>query len=302
MIYNILKEGVNVYYLLAIITACAGGSTTILKKNYVNNTKNIERSNDIYLLVNITVATLYFYFLSGGNVPLNLSTLIFSVVYALIGLFSVIVGLVSYNYAAVAYITVISGALGTIIPFLYELLFTDVIFSTSKIISVFFRIMAISVILLLNKKEKVTKMGVLLCIVLGLISGAAGVTTRMYATFPGVESDGSFFFWTNVFTLPMIFISCFKKGTVKKLAEDFRKIKKLNYVYALGSMFINNAITFVSIDIIRNISGTVYGIISGSLQLIMATVISLFVYRERLSVKTLISVGLSIIAVVLSLL
>ena len=67
-------------------------------------------------------------------------------------------------------------------------------------------------------------------------------------------------------------------------------------------MFINNAITFVSIDIIRNISGTVYGIISGSLQLIMATVISLFVYRERLSVKTLISVGLSIIAVVLSLL
>ena len=302
MIYNVLKEGVNVYYLLAIITACVGGSTTILKKNYVNNTKNVKRSNDIYILVNIVAATLYFYFLAGTNVPINLPTLIFSVVYALIGMLAVTVSLVSYNFAAVAYITVISGALGTIIPFLYELLFTDIVFSAGKITSVFFRIMAISVILLFNKKEKVSKTGVFLCVVLGLISGAAGVTTRMYATFPNVESDGSFFFWTNVFTLPMILISCLKKGSVKELVADFKKIKKINYVYSLGSMVINNAITFVSIDIMRNISGTVYGILSGSLGLIMATIISLLVYKERLSFKTLISVGLSIIAVVLSLL
>ncbi len=289
------------YFSLAIITATLSGFTPVLKKNYVTNTRNVKSSGDIYLLVNIVAATIYFYILSGGNVPLNLPTLIFSVVFALIGIISVLLGLIAYNYAAVVYMTVISGAMGTILPFLYELIFTDVVFTTNKIISVLMRVLAISIILLFNRGERISKKGILICVICGIIGGASGITTRMYANFPGVESDGSFFFWTNVFTLPMIFINTFRRASFETIKRDFKSIKGYNYFYALGSMLINNAITFVSIEIMRHISGTVYSVINGSLQLLAAAFISAVIYKENVTLQTLLSVLLSIVAVALSL-
>ena len=290
------------YYVLAIITAILSGFTPVLKKNYVTNTRSVKNSGDIYLLVNIVAATIYFYILAGGNVPLNLITLIFSVIFALIGILSVLFGLVAYNYAAVVYMTVITGALGTILPFLYELIFTDVVFTTNKIISVFMRVLAISIMLFFNKGERVSKKGILICILCGIISGASGITTRMYANFPGVESDGSFFFWTNVFTLPMVFINTFRKSDFQTVKNAFKSIKPYNYFYALGSMLINNAITFISIEIIRHISGTAYSVIAGSVNILTAAFISAVIYKESVTLQTLLSVLLSIVAVVLSLL
>lgn len=290
------------YFILALITSTLSGFTPVLKKNYVTNTRNVKNSGDIYLLVNICSATIYFYILAGGNVPLNLPTFIFSVSFAIIGIFSVLLGLIAYNYAAVVYMTVISGALGTILPFLYELIFTDVVFTTNKIISVMVRVLAIGIILLFNNGERITKKGILICLVCGIISGASGITTRMYANFPGVESDGSFFFWTNVFTLPMIFINTFRKANLATVSKDFKNIKFYNYIYALGGMLINNAITFVSIDIMRHISGTVYNVINGSIHLLAAAFISAVVYKESITLQTFLSVLLSIVAVVLSLL
>lgn len=289
------------YYILALITATIGGFTPVLKKNYVNNTRNIVTNGDIYLIVNITAATLYFFLLSGCNVPLNLPTMIFSMVFAVIGYFSVLLGLVAYNYAAVVYITVISGALGTILPFLYEYIFTDIVFTPQKIISVFFRVLAIGVILLFNRTERVSKKGILICLICGIIAGASGITVRMYARFPGVESDGSFFFWTNIFHLPLILWGVLKKTNIKTIASDMKHIKWYNYVFALGGMLINNAITFVSIEIMRQISGTVYSVISGSMSLLASAVISAFIYKESVTLQTFVSVLLSIVAVVLSL-
>ncbi|MBO5452705.1 MAG: hypothetical protein J6A69_01935 [Clostridia bacterium] len=289
------------YYILALITAVISGFTPALKKNYVTNTKDVKTNGDIYLIVNISAATLYFFLLSGCNVPLNLPTMIFSMVFALFGYASVLTGLVAYNYAAVVYITVISGALGTILPFLYELIFTDIVFTPQKIISVFFRVFAIAVILLFNREEKISKKGILICLFFGIIGGASGILVRMYARFPGVESDGSFFFWTNVFHFPLILWGVLKKTNIKTIVSGMKNIKWYNYAFALSSMVINNAITFVSIEIMRHISGTVYSVINGSIHLLASAFMSAFIYKESVTMQTFASVILSIVAVILSL-
>ncbi len=289
------------FYLITMLTAFAGGLTPILKKNYVSNTRNVRSGGDIYLLVNITAATIYFFILAVGDVPLNVPTLIFAVVYALLGIVSVFYGLLVYNYASVVYITVLGGAIGTIIPFLYELLFTDIVFSSAKITSVIFRIAAMSVILLFTDDKRISIKGVWVCILSGVINGLAGVLVRMYARYPGVMSDGSLFFWTNVFTLPMIFINILRKNNIKAFISDFSRIKGHNYMYALGGMLVNNATTFVSIEIMRHISGTVYSVINGSVHLLASAFISAVVYKEDVSAQTYISVALSVVAVILSL-
>lgn len=289
------------FYIFALITAIAGGFTPMLKKNYVINTRSVKSSGDIYLFVNIIAATLYFYILAFGKVPLNTPTLVFSVVYALLGVVSVLYGLKVYEFAPVVYITVISGATGTILPFLYELLFTDIVFSPFKITSVFFRVGAICLILFFNRKEKITFKGMIICLAFGIIGGLAGVLVRMYARYPGVESDGSLFFWTNVFTIPMIFINLFRKTKIKTFLTEMKQIKAGNYCYALGGMLVSNAITFVSIEIMRHISGTVYSVINGSVHLLASAFISAVIYKEKITKPTAISVALSIVAVVLSL-
>lgn len=289
------------YYLISIISTIIGSCTNILGKNYVINTKEVKTSGDIYMFVSIIAATFYFFILAGGKVPLNIPTLIFSVVYAFIGTMSAYMGLIAYDYATLVYINVISGALGTILPFLYEFIFTDIVFTTNKIISVFFRIMAICVVLLFNREEKSDKKGILICVICGIISGAAGITTRMYANFPNVESDGSFCFWTNIFTLPMIFINIFTKNDVKTFIADLKRIKFYNYFLILGGMVISNAIILISIDIIRHISGTAHSVIGGSLGLLTTTFISSVIYKEKTDLQTIISVLLSIIAVILNL-
>lgn len=289
------------YYILAMISACASGFAPILKKNYVKNLRKVKLNGDIYLLVNITAAVVYFYFLAGGKVPLNVPTFAFSAVYAFLGFLSVIYSLIVFNHASVVYITVMTGSLATIIPFLYELIFTDIVFSTTKIISVFLRIAAISVMLVFSDDKKISLKGMLLCVLSGVINGLAGVVVRMYAHAPGVLSDGSFFFWTNVITLPIIFMNILRKTDVKELADNFKMIKPVNYVLALGGMLVNNAVTFVSIEIMRHISGTVYSVINGSITLLASTFISVAIYKEDVSAKTYISVLISIAAVVLSL-
>ncbi len=289
------------YYILAMISACAHGFTPILKKNYVKNLRKVKLSGDIYLLVNITAAVVYFFFLAGGKVPLNVPTFAFSAVYAFLGFLSVIYSLIVFNHASVVYITVMTGSLATIIPFLYELIFTDIVFSTTKIISVFLRIAAISVMLVFSDDKKISLKGMLLCVLSGTINGLAGVVVRMYASAPDVLSDGSFFFWTNIITLPIIFINILRKTDAKELADTFKMIKPVNYVLALGGMLVNNAVTFVSIEIIRHISGTVYNVISGSISLLAASFISVVIYKENVSLQTYISVLFSIVAVVLSL-
>ena len=41
------------FYLIALFSAVALGFCPVLKKNYVNNTKDVKSSGDIYLFVNI---------------------------------------------------------------------------------------------------------------------------------------------------------------------------------------------------------------------------------------------------------
>lgn len=289
------------YYLMAIISACAQGITPIFKKNYVKSSRNVKLNSDIYLLVNITAATVYFFLLAGAKVPLNMSTLLFSAVYAFIGYLCVVYNLIAFKYASVVYVTVITGSLCTIMPFLYELIFTDTVFSTAKIVSVLCRLVAICMLLIKNEDRKISLKGAVFTLLTGLTGGLGSVIVRMYSLAPDVTTDGSLFFWTNVFTLPIIIINVLRKAKPKELAEDFKKIKPANYALALGGMVIGNAVTFVSVEIMRHISATGYNVINGSVSLLTSAFVSTEIYNEDATAKTYISVLISIAAVVLSL-
>ena len=209
--------------------------------------------------------------------------------------------LIAFKYASVVYVTVITGSLFTILPFLYELIFTDTVFSTAKIVSVLCRIAAICMLLVKNEDKKISLKGAIFTLLTGLMGGMGNVLVRMYSLAPNVTTDGSLFFWTNIVTLPIILVNILRKAGARELVDDFKKIKPANYALALGGMIIGNAVTFFSVEIMRHISATGYNVIGGSVSLLASAFISTVIYNEDATAKTYISVLISIAAVVLSL-
>lgn len=289
-------------YLLTVLASVITGLTTVCDKTYMSRTKHVKTNVDLYLLFIYPLMTVYYYLLAAGNVPLNVPTFLFALVFSIASLSSTKLKMLAYNHATIVYITVFSGA-SMILPFFYELFFTDTTFSLWQYIAVGLRILAVCIpLFFLGEGDSITPRGILLCLLLFLSSGSAGIITRMFSAHPDVMSDGSFFFWINVLIMPVSVISIFRKAGPRQLYGDFRKIRFHWFLLMLVPAVINNAINFFSIELIRRVTSTVYSILSGSAHILVTAFLSVAVYREKLTRKAAVSLLLSLGAVILSLL
>ena len=289
-------------YLLTVLASVITGLTTVCDKTYMSRTKHVKTNVDLYLLFIYPLMTVYYFLLAGGKVPLNVPTFLFALVFSIASLSSTKLKMLAYNHATIVYIAVFSGA-SMILPFFYELFFTETSFSLWQYIAVGLRILAVCIpLLFLGEGDSITTRGIALCLLLFLASGSAGIITRMFSAHPGVMSDGSFFFWINVLILPFSVISIFRKAGPRQLYRDFREIRFRWLLLMLVPAVINNAINFFSIELIRRVSSTVYSILSGSANILVTVFLSTVVYREKLTAKAAISLLLSLGAVILSLL
>lgn len=287
-------------YILAVIRSLVIGMTTIFNKNYMTNTKDVKLGLDIFMIISYPIALMFYFVLSGCRIGANMPTLIFAFVYAFISIASNIVSLVGLNYATIVYMNIFSAAGSTVILFLYELLFTEDMFSTWRIMSVFMAIFAVCIPLIFNRGNgSMSKKGFVMCLAYLLISGTAGIVSRMYVSRSDVMSTSVFCFWTNVVIMPIIFTNILRKSSVKALAADARLVGVKNSLYVVGNAIFGNMMTIVSLEIVRLLGGTVSSILSGTLNMMSTSLVSVLVYRERVTHQTLFSIIFSIAAVVM---
>ena len=289
-------------YLWTVLASIITNLTTVCDKTYMRKTNHVKTNVDLYLLFIYPLMTVYYFLLAGGKVPLNVPTFLFSLVFSVASLFVTKLKMLAYNHATIVYITVFSGA-SMILPFFYELLFLESQFRMSQYIAVGLRILAVCIpLFFLEAGDSISSKGLLLCLLLFLVSGSAGVITRMFSTHPKVLSDGSFFFWINVLILPSAVLGVLRKARPKELYGDFKQIKFRYFLLMLIPAIINNAINFISIELIRQVTSTVYSILTGTAQILVSAFLSVVIYREKLSCKAALSLVLSLGAAVLSLL
>lgn len=288
-------------YLLVAIRSVSTGVTTIFCKNYMTNTRDIKLGLDILMLISYPIALVFYFCMAGFSVPANLPTLLYAFVYAFIAIMSNNLSLNGYNYATIVYLNVFGAAGGTIMLFLYELIFTDVVFTFLGILSVIFRVLAVSIPLLYNKSERtMTKTGFLICCAYFIVLGVAEIVNRMYVNNPNVMSTASFGFWTNVFIIPIVFGNIFRKSSVKALASDAKRVGVKNFLYVVGNATLGNLMMIVSFEVIRFLGGTRASVLYGSLSMAVTAFVSVVIYKESITRQSVISVVLSVAAVVLS--
>ena len=289
-------------YLWTILSSVLTSLTTVCNKTYMSKTKHIQTNVDLYLLFIYPLMTAYYFLLAGGNVPLNGPTFWFAFFFALTSLMNTTLSMRVYNHATIVYITVFSGA-SMILPFFYELLFTEATFSIYQYIAVLFRIISVCIpLLFMDAGENITKKGFFLCFLLFFVSGIGGIITRMFSAHPNVTGDGSYFFWINVFILPSAILNVFRKVSPRQLYRDLKQMKFYWFLPLLLAAVISNAFNFISISLIRQVTSTVYSILSDSVRILVMAFLSTVVYREKMTPKAAASLLLSFGAVILSLL
>ncbi len=282
-------------YIAILFVDLIGGAGTIFRKNFVRDNINVKNSLNIYMLLAHPVAALYFLAMAGGRVPLNVPSFWFSCVYAVSCTASVMCSMLAYDRINLIYISVFSSAGGMIIPFVFDL-FRGEGFTVWKYISVAIRMAAVFVPIVFTKSKN---RGLLIGMFLFCISGLAKIIPKLYGEWEGVVSDESFCFWTNILIMPIIVTLIFSQSKPKEIMGDMKKIRPSGYVYILLATAAANVGSLMSIEILRSISPTVYSILSSSLGMIITALISAFIYKEEINKQSVISLVLSVVAVVL---
>lgn len=286
-------------YLLILLNNALTAIHTVFNKEYLKRSFRASSGLDIYILLAHPIAAMYFLLMAGGNVPLNLPSALFAAVYAALCLLSVIFSMTALVQVNLIYISVFSGAGGVVLPFLFDLLAGGQSFAVTRLLAVLVRLCAIIVPLMTSKEEL---KNLLICIFLFLISGGAAILPRLYSAYPGVVSDNSFCFWTNVFILPIASFAVLKKNGLKKVAQDMKKISRKGYLCIFGATACANIGALLTLQILRLVNVSVYAVVSGSVGMLLTVLLSTLAYKEKFTIRSAISVVCSVTAVVLGVL
>ena len=283
--------------LLLLISCCLVGNTSsIITRNYARKTATVPNAYNIYLLLVPPIASLFFFFSAKGTVTLNVPTFLFSLVYAVMSLTSMRLSLAAYQRANLVHISVFSSAGGVIFPFLFEVLIWGENFSGNRILSVLLRLATVMIPLIADRKSF---RGMTVCLATFFLSGVVGIVPKLYIEHPSTMDTNTFCFWTNIFILPIICTITLRRSGPKKLLTNIRQIPPVLYLSLLASIMLSNTGTLLSMQALHHISATLSSVISSSLNMVVITLLSVFLYRERLTKATATSVILSILAIIL---
>lgn len=286
-------------YLLVLLCIILTEIGTVCRKSYIRRTYHIRSGLDVFMLLCHPVAAMYFLFLSGGSILLNLPSFFFAVAYASVCLASVWASMLALGRINLVYISVFSGAGGAVIPYLFDLLIQGIPFAPARFLSILVRLVAVVFPLLYNKGQE---KGLGLCMILFAVSGFAGVIPKMYSGYPGVVSDNSFFFWTNVLIVPIVAWMVLHKHGLRQTVADIKKIPATCYGWILLATATANLGSILSLQALRHMDASVYAVFSGSLGMLATVAVSTLIYKETLTKQSAVGVACSILAVILSVL
>ena len=293
--------------LLAYALATLGGKVfSKLCSNTV--TKNGEESYTLFMLINGLVACLFFAISGGFSISLNLTTILYSVAFALLVALSLFVTLVIYRYADVASVGVITGSMSLLGTTLVGVLFFSEEMDIRRAIRIAVLLVAVVFVFLENRKPKSEEKhqrggGIILFLLLLLMIAATCMTTvvtKLFAISERVTDENSFFFFTNVILsvtslLVLLIQSVKKKKTPITLLTTLRPLELL---FMVANTVASNVGSLVGVLLLRTMDIAVYTPITSALAIIAGALASI-IFREKLGKWSYLALAIATLAVLI---
>ena len=296
------------YFLIILIAAATSFSNGLLKKFQAETEENFV-TLCVYNFYNALVSSVYFLIANGFVINMNVPTFIYSVAYAVIVagnlIFSVVL-MARVNLVVVSIITTAGSIIGTSafgVAFLNE----SIGISLAMAILLILVSSALPFIGNSNSETSTRKSNnftnILLSVLLFLFSGANVVINKLYVGNEYVCDNNSYFFMLNIILLAVCVFAlawyCFKKkdgiGTVVLRTIPVKHIANIGI-----RTIANNIGVMITMIVLTQMNVSLYTVLSMSLALVGNTIISKFWFKERMTVRNMISLALAIGAIILA--
>lgn len=288
-------------FLLLPLIPIVESYSSIIQKKYTKNTMHITSAVEIYMIVTTLTGILFFAVMARGDLIPNKITLFYSALFSITVICANLFKILAIYKSDLVTITVFAGAGEIIIPVLFDMIFLAESVHPAKIASVVILLVTTILPLLKHRANKKTNLqGYILCVLLLISIGFTVIVCKLYALNQKVLDDNIFCFWTNIIMIPFIAIIILKSGNAGFISSDFRSINRKDYIYAIFSILLGNVTTLLQIFVLGFVSVTVFTITKTSLLLIFTAFMSRLFFKEKISLLSLVSIVLSIIAIVLN--
>ena len=253
-----------------------------------------------YNFINAALASVYFFITNNFRFEINLITFIYSFVFALIVVLSLIIGIVALSKMSVSMSGIISTAGSIILSAVFGAVFLKERLSFGRIMAAVLMLAAVTLPGI--RFMKWGKKGALIISLISFVNaGAAVICQKMYTVTPGVLSAESFFLMTNLVIVFMCLVALVifktKNPEIKNIYCPFKKTELLNI--GLRTV-LSNISSVVTILLMQRMDVSVYTVITSSLGVITGAVLSKFYFKEYMAWQNWASAILAIGAFVIN--
>lgn len=254
-----------------------------------------------YNFFNALFASVYFFISTGFSIEMNMITFFYSVLFALIVFFNLVLGILALFRVTVSLSGITTTAGSIVLSALFGILFLKEAGSLKLLLSVTFMLAAILIpYCKLWNSGKPNSISI--CIALFFTSGAAVILQKLYTLTPGVCDANNFFLMTNLLLAGIC-------GTILSIMlmvrpQERKKILHAFSVRQLGNIavrtLLSNIGSVITIILLKNMNVSVYTIISSAVGILSGAVLSAWFFREHMPRENWIAVLCSICAILVS--
>lgn len=286
-------------YTFFLVNAFITAFATVLLKHYRSSIGNIVVKDNIQYVLTIVVALFVFGSMSGFNLKVNLITLIFSAVYAIMAYVSIMLNMRAIDNTDLVTISIFTNS-GSI---MWNSVWGFFIFSEEFTLKKFIGIVAVLIAIIIpyfaqRSKCNHSMKGIMYCFILFLWSGVPNILIKLFSITNGVMGNTVFCFYTNILMIPFVFIMLKRNATIGTLYKELSMVDKKAVLILMASFALSNIATVCSMIIISKVELMIYGVVEKSLGILVMSVVAQIFLREKISISKFISLLFFIIAVI----
>lgn len=301
----------NSIVLLFVLNSLVALGGKLFSKLCSNNvTSNSKSAYVLFLAVNCLFACGFFWMFGGFQIHLNLTTILYSLLYALIITGILIVSLLIYQYATIAAVNIIPSSFSLLGSMLIGYAFFGEQIGWHTCLRVALMLLASFLIFLdrkpndpeadpLKPKKKIFPMIAIFAVYI-LFGYANTIVTKSFAISKQVTDDNSFFFMTNAFivfgALIVLAVEFFKAR--ESLMRSLTLLKPRKLISLAGNTVCSNIGSLLSLRLVALMDVSLYSPIGTAVGIFLA-IVSSWIFRERLGLYSYLAAAISVVAVIL---
>ena len=292
-------------YLMLILYCALSVGGNVLMKVFQKTTSSGLFYLIMYNIINGLFACGFFFVSAGFRINLNLPTVIYAVIYALIICINLSAQIIAYSKVSVSVVTLVSMAGGILFPSIFGILWFDDAVTWKLIVSSALIIVASVLPFVMNKEEKNEKKrfslaSVLICFLMSVLAGVSTILVKLYAVDTSVCDSTSMFFLTNVAIVAIclvalgIYLIKNKNQSIKSVFFAFSPLQLLTIV---SKTAVVNIASIVQVIVLAEMSASTFSVLGSSICLVGTGLSSAFIFREKQTKGAILAIILALVAI-----